>query len=397
MQATSHNDTNENWGTAQSNWNQGNQGANEGAAPNWSANPNWGDVPNWGGNADAAPSPSGQVHDRRGFIVPFQPLTLTTLIEGTFAVFRLNPRLLLSIAIGIMSLLGIFAGLFSAVTGIYLFSDGLLIFSSPTDYGTEVAERYLNEYITEGYSFEIEMPNLNIAWAFFLALYLLLTLAANLFISGTIATIVSRSVIGQTNTFADVKTAFKSRFWALLGVTILSSLVPYLPLFVAQVIGIALVVANPSVSTVLLYVLFALSTIMLSLVLTLFCLFAPTISVIEEAGSFKAIRRSFQLVKGGFWRMLGRTLLLLLVMGAISSAISGVLMIPAMLGLLSAHPVALFFAAFIPTAVSGFTSSFSSCVMALMYIDERMRSEGLAPKLYEAFHRNYRKNPAVLH
>lgn len=131
MQATSHNDTNENWGTAQSNWNQGTQGANEGAAPNWSANPNWGDVPNWSGNADAAPSPSGQVHDRRGFIVPFQPLTLTALIEGTFAVFRLNPRLLLSIAIGIMPLLGIFAGLFSAVTGIYLFSDGLLIFPLP--------------------------------------------------------------------------------------------------------------------------------------------------------------------------------------------------------------------------------------------------------------------------
>lgn len=354
-------------------------------------------MPNWGGNADAAPSPSEQVHDRRGFIVPFQPLTLTTLIEGTFAVFRLNPRLLLSVSIGVMSLLGTFAGLFSAVTGIYLFSDGLLIFSSPTDYGTEVAEKYLNEYVTEGYSFEIETPNLNIAWALFLALYLLLTLAANLFISGTIATIVSRSIIGQTNTFADVKAAFKSRFWALLGATILSSLVPYLPLFVAQVIGIALVVANPSMSTILLYVLFTLATIMLSLVLTLFCLFAPTISVIEEAGSFKAIRRSFQLVKGGFWRMLGWTLLLLLVMGAISSAISGVLMIPAMLGLLSAHPVALFFAAFIPTAVSGFTSSFSSCVMALMYIDERMRSEGLAPKLYEAFHRNYQENPAVLH
>jgi len=118
-------------------------------------------------------------------------------------------------------------------------------------------------------------------------------------------------------------------------------------------------------------------------------LVAPAAVVIEELGALAGLRRSWELTRANWWRILGITL----VVGILVAVVTQVVLIPA--GMLpavlsrvvsphggSGQQASLAVATGIVTAVLGALVgavgyAFQTSVMALLYMDLRMRQDGL--------------------
>jgi hypothetical protein len=116
---------------------------------------------------------------------------------------------------------------------------------------------------------------------------------------------------------------------------------------------------------------------------------APAAVVIEELGAFAGLRRSWELTRANWWRILGITL----TVGILVAVITQVVLIPASMlptvlsGVVSPHggsgqeaslAVAVgIFTAVVGALVGAVGYAFQTSVMALLYMDLRMRRDGL--------------------
>ena len=137
----------------------------------------------------------------------------------------------------------------------------------------------------------------------------------------------------------------------------------------------------------------ALLTILLSLVcfisgvfLLVRFLFTVPIMVMEEAGLGQAFKRSWALTRGNFWRVLGINLLMVVLLSVIFGILSGALGTVMGLAYAVGHLYALLTAISVGVSmlISGFYVPFFSGIQSLLYIDIRMRREGLALTLLRA-------------
>jgi hypothetical protein len=108
---------------------------------------------------------------------------------------------------------------------------------------------------------------------------------------------------------------------------------------------------------------------------------------IEGLGPFRAIRRSWQLTRGLFWRLLGINLLASVIISLASSTVGTVFTFAG--SLLSLQDADLAFLAM--TTLSSLASTMLSlplmnAVTALLYIDARIRREGFDLQLSEALY-----------
>jgi len=116
-------------------------------------------------------------------------------------------------------------------------------------------------------------------------------------------------------------------------------------------------------------------------------LLAPCAIAIEGLGPFRAIRRSWQLTRGLFWRLLGINLLASVIISLASSTVGTVFTFAG--SLLSLQDADLAFLAM--TTLSTLASTMLSlplmnAVTALLYIDARIRREGFDLQLSEALY-----------
>jgi hypothetical protein len=109
-------------------------------------------------------------------------------------------------------------------------------------------------------------------------------------------------------------------------------------------------------------------------------LFAPPVIVLERLGVFPAIARSFQLVKGGFWRVLGIWLLASIVASVIAGAVSIPFSLTGQLLLMSAQSTVMTLVSVVLVSIGSavgqiITAPFSAGVVVLLYTDRRIRAE----------------------
>ncbi|MBC9711946.1 hypothetical protein H9Y04_05105 [Streptomyces sp. TRM66268-LWL] len=198
--------------------------------------------------------------------------------------------------------------------------------------------------------------------------------------AGALAPAVLReAVLGRPAPTADIRRQAVRRTPALLGATALTTLACAAP--VVAVLWLTLM-SGPMTLLLLLLVLPFLVWFWTR------CSLAPAVVVLEGAGPMTALRRSFRLVRGSWWRVFGIQLL----MGAIGLATATVLVMPfELLG--SAAPSAagdgveftLGLLLLLPTIAGALvTTLLSRLTVALLYTDQRIRREGLAPALAEA-------------
>ncbi|PNG22737.1 DUF7847 domain-containing protein [Streptomyces cahuitamycinicus] len=242
---------------------------------------------------------------------------------------------------------------------------------------------------------------------------MLLTLLVNSFLSAVSPVVLEHAVLGRRTTFGAVWRRAWARTPSVLGVTLFMYLLIAIPValfFLVWVSLIALLVAaeSPLMAPGFVFLLGLLALPMVTWLVVSFS-FAPAAAVLESAGPITALKRSFRLVRGAWWRTFG---ILSLTWGMVG--VTGwIVQIP----LLFAGPqpsydaygpydeppadVGEFFSEVYGDALPGLwtylvitvvvmlvvqrlATAFTQLVGTLLYIDQRIRREGLGESLARA-------------
>jgi hypothetical protein len=222
-----------------------------------------------------------------------------------------------------------------------------------------------------------------------------LTFILELVLTGLLTVVIGRGVLGQKVTMGQAWSLALPRLWAILGAIVLSVLVAIAPWVVVAALVVLFVVLHVTAAAVAVGILGGIAAICLDIwFLIMFALSAPVV-VLERQGPVNALRRSWRLVRRNFWRVLG----ILLLAGIIVSVASFVLKLPfSVLALVagggSAGPlgvggtttsvVAIVIGAVGSIVAGAITRPISAGVTVLLYLDLRMRKEGLDLALQSA-------------
>ncbi|QKE85602.1 hypothetical protein [Arthrobacter sp. NEB 688] len=327
--------------------------------------------------------PAYRTVDIRPGIVPLRPLGLGDLYGGVLKAIRGNPAATIGLAALTCFALLLPTTALGAVLAGQAASDPLGSFATtdtvPDNAGISLVGQYL--------------PSLG-------------QILSAILLAGFLAQVVGQAVLGRKVGMGEIWRSTRGRVLPLVGVVLLTGLLLLVVLVVGVAASVALVVAiGPNdiggillaIGVVLLVVLVTVAV--LALLSTRWAYAAPAV-VLERVGVMQSLRRSWGLVgspaKGPFWRVFGIRLLT----GIITWVASTVITFPItllLLGVVTATTIgsgssdggALLVA---QTLVAGLaalltgalTTPFSAGVDALLYVDGRMRREGLDIQLIQS-------------
>jgi hypothetical protein len=277
-----------------------------------------------------APEP---VYRQQQDSIPLRPLGIGDLLDGTFSTIRRNPRA----TVGLAALLVTVQQVVSLA--VELVTNGLPTFSG---------------FENETLSFQ------TVLGGFGGIVGTLLAAVVGAVLTGMLVVVVSEDVLGRRVTAADVWRRIRPRMWALLLAAAVSGIVPYVGLVLLVVPGL------------LFWAAWSLTT--------------PAL-VLEGIGPFAALRRSWRLAMPALARVWWvRTLSVLLgfliqFLIAVPFSAAGALVVVAAGDGSDPGPAAtvvvLALSVLGGIAASMITAPFLAGVLALLYIDRRMRAEGL--------------------
>lgn len=297
-------------------------------------------------------------------IIPLRPLTLGEIYDGAIRSIRTNPAVMFVLSAVLVALATLVQGI--ATWGVFEDLNALIGMDPETMAALDTS------------SLLATLQSAVLGYAVSGLVSFLITTILN----GLLIHAVSQAVIGRKMNLEEVWHATKRQIPRLL---LLSLVVTVIMLAVVAVLAglIALLVLTENFAVIGIGVL-VVSILMLVGILavaTLTVLATPAL-VLERAGVFTALRRSFTLTKQSFWRVLGIYLLTAILVGILTSII--------------AYPVAIF-GQFIGSASGMYvlnlvanvialsiTTPFMAAVTALLYIDVRMRLEALDVELARA-------------
>lgn len=339
-------------------------------APDAGQGPGWGPAPGQQGQGTPGQPPGDWQHlppeqvarMHRPGVVPLRPLYLGDIFGGALQTMRRNPQATIGLGFVVLAILMLPSLLLS------LAATSALTGLSTNDLGLVV--------------------NL---------IGLLLSSLASVALTGMIVHVVGEAVLGDRAGLGETWRAVRGRLLPLIGVVLLLSIVWIGYVVVVALLMIALIaVTEGSGAGITGAVLLALGALIVALWAGPRLSLAPAPVVLERVGPWRGIRRAWALSRGTqAWRIVGITILAGLVVGIASLIIS----IP--LGLLTlglaagagdltdptlVSPLALVVDHLAQLVVGAFTIPFSAGVTALLYLDQRIRREGLALTLSRTAH-----------
>uniref|UniRef100_UPI0020175188 hypothetical protein n=1 Tax=Microbacterium sp. 2FI TaxID=2502193 RepID=UPI0020175188 len=303
-------------------------------------------------------------------IIPLHPLSFGTILGRSFAALRQNPKVLLGFALVVQTLA--YLVVIVAVAGVAIASFTRLDTLTP---GTEEFDTVLAGSV-----------------AITLIAGIVLGLAAGalgVIVQGIVVVEVTHAAVAEKLTLGALWQQVKPIVWRLIGYALVLTLAVIAAVAVAVVALVAIGIASPPIA-IGLTVLVILGSIPLIYWLTIKLLLAPAAIIIEHATIGQAIVRSWTLIRGRFWVALGVILVISLVFGAVAQVVSipmtflstglttvlaptGDPTVSEMIGvvvvLLTTQVLTLLLQAVLVVVQSSAT--------ALIYIDCRMRREGL--------------------
>ena len=327
---------------------QGAQGGGAPSPPGWGPPPaaqGWGAPQGWGG-PPAAPRPG---------VVPLRPLGLGELLDGSVSVVRRYPRptLGLSAAVSVVTtLLGV----------------GLLLLLPDKLFSTAGTSQALTDAQLGG-TVVGSVGTVVVGGL------------AGIVLAGIITVVVGQAVLGAPLSTGEAWRTLRPRLLRLVGLALLTGLA--LALAVGVGIGVAaLSVAVAGGAGLVLGVPVALAGVAAAIYLYVRLSLAAPALVLEKIGIIEAFRRSGVLVRRSFWRVLGVLILAALIAGFVNQLLQlPFVVLGGGIGLFSGSRdvgVTALIAAQIGAGVAQtITAPFTSGVRALLYIDRRMRAEGL--------------------
>ncbi|MGO4120286.1 DUF7847 domain-containing protein [Arthrobacter sp. YAF16] len=344
--------------------------------PAWGTTPQWGQQPQWGApqpgprfSGPYVPSPYGQpryVAPPKPGIVPLRPLMFGEILDGAFRTVRRNPAAMLGAGVIAQALTSVTSAL--AQTGALFGGSGA---PWPGNLGSSQATAF-----AFGTAAGVG------------ALLSLLTVLISVVMQGAMAVPVARALLNRRTGFRQMWTLSRSRTGALLGLAGLLILGAAAVVVLAVVATMALVAAMERAAVLALVLLF-IGLMIVLLWLGIRFLVAPAAIVVEEIGTFAGLRRSWQLTGRNWWRILGVTL----VVGLLVGVITQIVLIPVSLlgnavgftvfsqGGEGGSQVVRILVAVVGTAVTALVAAvgyaFQTSTVALVYLDLRMRKDGL--------------------
>ncbi|QBI52748.1 hypothetical protein [Streptomonospora litoralis] len=327
-----------------------------------------------GGQAPpGAPPGYGRPWAPRPGVVSLRPLTLGDILNGAFGYIRHNPRTTLGLAL-------VVTAVFSVVTSV-----GLAGYFS--DYGDFMQRTVENPNATAD---EIPFQPWTLATMYGGAF---VSAIGQILLTGLLAAVVGMAVLGRSLSMGEALRAVRGRIGAVFAVAGLLFLLGLL--WTALLIGlffgaILLGMAVHPAAGVLLGLLGLLALIALAAWVYVRVSLAMPVAVLERSGPVSALGRSWRLTQHSWWRVFGILLLAqvitALVVNVLATPFQGVgLALSFFLPDAAWMPVVATAAAFIGTVLSGTLGQpFVIGVTTLLYIDLRMRREGLDLQLQTA-------------
>jgi hypothetical protein len=312
----------------------------------------------------AAPSYTTALAHRHG-LLPLRPLAAGEVLDGAVTVTRAFPRPVLAFAAGI----AVVSSLLNLVVTLTLLGP-VSLSSSDLATSSDSTNRLLSQSAL-GTGFD-----------------LLITAITQAVMAGIMTAVVGRAVLGTATSLREAWAEVRPRVWRLIGLALLVGLAVY-GIFIGGVVLFALAVAAGPVGAI--FGAFVLAgTSAASIWLYIRWSLAPAALVLEKQTVRAALKRSTVLVRRSFLRVLGILLLALV----ITFFVALVVQLPfQLLGYSSLRDFGqtyqLTTRQAILAAVSGaiattLVAPFTAGVRALLYVDRRMRAEGLDVALVAA-------------
>lgn len=307
-------------------------------------------------------------------IVPLRPLGLGDLYDGAFRAIRHNPQVML----GLPALLSLVTTALGALFGIAAWSQLGSFFDDLETLGTDPDVSSSASFtFSTGTDVTVGLVLLGVA-------YLVVALVVSVVTQGVVVAGVGQAVLGRRPTVREVWGLVRGRVAGLVGLSLLLGVAGLVAL--AVYLGLVVAAGTSSVGLAVVVGLFGGLALVLAgiWVAVRVALAAPTY-VLERGTVRAALARGWRLTGGSFWRLFGIGLLtavivylLSVVLQAPGTILSQVLVVSGDSLSSSTPPVAvLVVTALLGVVATTIATAFSGSVLALLYIDLRMRREGL--------------------
>ncbi|MEU9032833.1 hypothetical protein AB0D46_36085 [Streptomyces sp. NPDC048383] len=345
-------------------------------------NPGWGSGHHggWGGYPPPPTAKPG--------VIPLRPLGAGDIISGSFSTLGRYWKQL--------------GGVFLAVHGIWL----LIVVAA-----VGIAFAAVHEHVapvfdaTDGRAPDREhLTPILLAGATLLFLLVVLGITSLALSVSLHQTVLRNAVLGRPVAFRALWRATWRRAPAVAGTVVLGGLIAAAPMLVVMAVWLPMTIAGAGASddsapgTVVLLPFLLILTMPLMVWLTTLFGLAPAAAVMEPAGPVTALRRSARLVKGDWWRVFGVTMLAGLIAGLVAWLIQLPFHLVALFTLIPAvsdvpdggvPPLGALFLFVLLVLVGGIggqlvQTGFMQLVSGLLYVDLRIRREGLAAELLRA-------------
>jgi hypothetical protein len=304
-------------------------------------------------------------------LIPLRPLTLATTLAASFQVIRRNPKPTFGLSLVVNAVTYV---VFLAVIGTFVgVAVNRVSAASEADQESIIAGSLLSGGLT-------------------LLVPLIGSLVVTALLQGVISIEVARGTLGEKLTTRQLLGFARGRIGALIGWSLLIFVVIFLAVLVATVISALLISTGGTTEIVVgivLVVVFLLGFIALSAWIGTKLSLVPTALLLERLPLRQAIARSWSLTGGYFWRTLGIEWLVAIIIGAatqivtvpISLIFTLLTTILAPTGDGSVSTAVTIASSVVVGAVSVAISALGvvmqSATYSLIYIDLRMRKEGL--------------------
>lgn len=323
--------------------------------------PGWGTGTSWGWQQPPAVKPG---------VIPLRPLGVGEILDGAVTTIRRNPGPML----GLSAIVAVVTQLLGLVLGWVLFRETEDVELSRTAGPDEIIDAFAGAVGPR-------------------AVVVVVTWLATVVLTGILTVVVSRAVLGEDLAVGDAWRYARARLPKLLLLTLLYSLIWLAPFIggiaLAAVIGAATGDGDIGAGIGLLLFLAAIPPAIWLYVRYALC--GPSLMLetrIAAGGSARpvgvvdALRRSAELVRTSWWRAFGILLLVVLIAFLIAQVVSVPFSYVPFFIVGDDPTGGAFFGTLVLSALGGivastFTAPFTAAATALLYVDRRIRREGL--------------------
>jgi hypothetical protein len=316
----------------------------------------------WPQQAPRAPKPG---------VIPLRPIGFGEILDGAFSSIRQNPRAMLGLAAILMTIAGVISATISIIA---IHQAGAINLPTSGQSITRAQVGHLVSQIVTG----LVIPALVSA---------LLAVVVQSILAGLLTAVIGRAVLGQRISMRQAWQIAAPRLPALIGAAFaLLGILIGLWVMLGLIVLALYLAGAPTGALVAVGVLGSFPVFAATVWLGIrFSLATPAV-VLERQGPLQSLGRSGQLVKRSFWRVFG----ILLLAGLIVGIAGSILQIPFSLAAgasgfvsftahgLSARSVTATLIGAVGGIVAGtVTRPIAAGVIVLLYMDMRMRKEGL--------------------